>query len=125
MEGAVFPFQQLRQGNAGALRDWLARGGQIDAPLLGAVAETWTPLMLACAEGDATLVRIIIEVGRARPSARVGTKVLASSAPLHVASRYGHLGVAAALLELGAVVDAQDTLGITPLQYAVGNCHLR
>ena len=80
--------------------------------------------MLACAEGDVTLVRAIIEAGGARASASVGTKVLASSAPLHVASRYGHAGAAAVLLELGAVVDARDTIGATPLQYAAGNGHL-
>lgn len=81
--------------------------------------------MLACAEGDVTLVRVIIEVGGARASASVGTKVLASSTPLHVASRYGHAGAAAVLLELGAVVDVRDTIGATPLQYAAGNGHLK
>ena len=125
MDDAVFPYQELRQGNFATLRAWLARGGQIDAPLLSTVAETWTPLMLACAEGDVTLVRAIIEAGGARASARVGTKVLASSTPLHVASRYGHAGTAAVLLELGAVVDVRDTIGATPLQYAAGNGHLK
>ncbi|CAM9601617.1 unnamed protein product, partial [Ascophyllum nodosum] len=81
--------------------------------------------MLACAEGDVRAVRAIIEIGGARASARVGTKVLPSFAPLHVASRYGHAGVAAALLELGAVVDAQDTIGMTPLHYAAVKGHLR
>ncbi|CAM9834734.1 unnamed protein product, partial [Laminaria digitata] len=81
--------------------------------------------MLACAEGDVALVRAIIGVGGARASASVGTKVLASSTPLHVASRYGHAGAAAVLLELGAVVDARDTIGVTPLHYAAGNGHLK
>lgn len=125
MESAVFPFQELRRGDTTPLRAWLAGGGQIDTPLLGPVAETWTPLMLACAEGNTTLVRDIIETGGARASASVGTKVLASSAPLHVASRYGHAGVAAALLELGAVVDVRDSIGLTPLQYAAGSGYLR
>ena len=125
MDDAVFPYKELRQGNSAALRTWLARGGQIDAPLLRSVEETWTPLMLACAEGDSTLVRAIIEAGGARASASVGTKVLASSTPLHVASRYGHAGAVDVLLELGAVVDARDTVGATPLQYAAGNGHLK
>lgn len=81
--------------------------------------------MLACAEGDAALVRLIVEAGGGRASASIGTKVLASSAPLHVASRYGHAGVASALLELGAAVDARDTIGMTPLHYAAGHGHLR
>lgn len=81
--------------------------------------------MLACAEGDLTLVRTFIETGGARASARVGSKVLASTTSLHVASRYGHAGIAASLLELGAVVDARDTIGMTPLQYAAGNGHLK
>lgn len=125
MDDAAFPYQELRQGDSMTLRAWLARGGQIDAPLLRTVAETWTPLMLACAEGDVALVRAIIETGGARASASVGTKVLASSTPLHVASRYGHAGAAAVLLELGAAVDARDTIGATPLQYAAGNGHLK
>lgn len=107
-----------------ALSAWLARGGKIDAPLLGPVAETWTPLMLACAEGDASLVRAIIETGGARASASVGTKVLISLSPLHIASRYGCASVAAILLEFGAVVEARDTIGLTPLHYASGNGHL-
>lgn len=119
------PYQELRRGDTNALRTWIARGGQVDAPLFAAVAETWTPLMLACAEGDLTLVRTFIESGGARASARVGSKVLASSTPLHVASRYGHAGIAAALLELGAVVDARDTIGMMSLQYAAGNGHLK
>lgn len=125
MEVPIFPYQETRRGEILALRDWLARGGQINAPLLRSVAETWTPLTLACAEGDVALARVIVETGGARASASVGTKVLASSAPLHVASRYGHAGVAAVLLELGAVVDARDTIGMTPLHYAAGNGHLR
>lgn len=125
MDSSDCPYQELRQGDTSALSTWIARGGQIDAPLLGAVAETWTPLMLACAEGDLTLVRTFIETGGARAWARVGSKVLASTTPLHVASRYGHAGIAAALLELGAVVDARDTIGMTSLQYAAGNGHLK
>ena len=125
MEDDVFPFGRVRQGDLSEMHAWIDRGGRIDAPLLGAAAETWTPLMLACAEGDVRAVRAIIEIGGARASARVGTKVLPSFAPLHVASRYGHAGVAAALLELGAVVDAQDTIGMTPLHYAAVKGHLR
>lgn len=125
MEVPVFPYQETRRGEVVALRGWLARGGQTNAPLLRSIAETWTPLMLACAEGDVALVRLLVETGGARASASVGTKVLASSAPLHVASRYGHASVASVLLELGAVVDARDTIGMMPLHYAAGNGHLR
>ncbi|CAM9248363.1 unnamed protein product [Pylaiella littoralis] len=125
MEVPVFPYQETRRGEVVALRGWLARGGQINSPLLRSVAETWTPLTLACAEGDVALVRLLVETGGARASASVGTKVLASSAPLHVASRYGHAGVATVLLELGAVVDARDTIGMMPLHYAAGNGHLK
>lgn len=81
--------------------------------------------MLACAEGNLPLVRCIIETGGARPSATISTKVLASSTPLHVASRYGHAGVVGALLELGAVTDARDSLGLTPLMLAAGHGHLK
>ena len=125
MEVSIFPYQEARRGETSTLRAWLIRGGQINAPLLRSVAETWTPLTLACAEGDVALVRLIVETGGARASASVGTKVLASWAPLHVAARYGHAAVAATLLELGATVDVRDTIGLTPLMHAAGNGHLR
>lgn len=126
MAPTAFPYQELRRGaNGSALRSWLAQGGQIDSPILHSVAETWTPLMLACAQGDINLVRTLIDEGSARASASVGSKVLASLAPLHVASRYGHTVVASILLELGAVVDVKDTAGLTPLHYASGNGHLK
>ncbi|CAM9354454.1 unnamed protein product [Scytosiphon promiscuus] len=124
MEAPVFPYQQTRHGDMQALRAWQSKGGNIGEPLLPPVAETWTRLMLACAEGDVRLVRAIIETGGARPSTAISTKVLASSTPLHVASRYGHAGVVGALLELGAAVDARDTLGLTPLMLAAGHGHL-
>ncbi len=41
--------------------------------------------------------------------------------PLHMAARRGHLGVAQALLDLGAALDARDTKGCTPLHRAI-NC---
>ncbi|CAM9528668.1 unnamed protein product [Ectocarpus fasciculatus] len=125
MDAPVFPYQETRAGDFSALRHWLSQGGTIDSPLLRSVAETWTPLALACAEGRVELVRAIVEIGGARPSFSAQTKVLASSSPLHVAARYGHAGVAAVLLELGAVVDARDTFGFTPLCYAAGNGHLK
>lgn len=81
--------------------------------------------MLACAEGNPVVARTIIESGGARASARVGTRVLASPAPLHVAARYGHSIVVTTLLELGVPVDAHDTIGLTPLHYAAGNGHLK
>ncbi|CAM9873479.1 unnamed protein product, partial [Ectocarpus sp. 12 AP-2014] len=125
MDAPIFPYQETRGGDFSALRHWLSQGGTIDAPLLRSVAETWTPLALACAEGRVEVVRAIVEIGGARPSFSAQTKVLASSSPLHVASRYGHAGVAAVLLELGAVVDARDTFGFTPLCYAAGNGHVK
>jgi hemoglobin len=41
--------------------------------------------------------------------------------PLHMAARRGHVGLAQALLECGASLDARDTRGCTPLDRAV-NC---
>lgn len=81
--------------------------------------------MLACAEGDPVVARTIIESGGAQASARVGTRVLASPAPLHVAARYGHSAVVTTLLGLGVAVDARDTIGLTSLHYAAGHGHLR
>lgn len=81
--------------------------------------------MLACAEGDVCSARMIVEDGGARISAQVGTKVLASSAPLHVAARYGHTAVVSALLELGATTDIRDSQGLQPLHFAAGNGHVQ
>lgn len=125
MDATAFPYDRVRQGDTKELRAWLERGGQIDAPILSAEAETWTPLMLACAQGDVRTVRAIIEIGGARASACMETKVLVSSTPLHVACRYGNAAVATTLLELGALVDAHDTIGMTPLHFAAAKGHMR
>jgi NF-kappa-B inhibitor-like protein 2 len=39
-----------------------------------------------------------------------------------MAARRGYLGIASALLDCGAAVDAKDSKGDTPLQRAI-NCH--
>jgi ankyrin repeat protein len=41
--------------------------------------------------------------------------------PLHMAARRGHVGIARALLDCGAAIEARDRKGDTPLQRAV-NC---
>lgn len=124
MDSATFPYQDARWGNINKLKSWVADGGRSDEPLLQYVAETWTPLMFACAEGDEVPVRLIIEAARARASARISTRVLPSLSPLHVAARYGHASVASTLIELGADVCPRDSLGLTPLHYAAAHGHL-
>lgn len=125
MDRTTFPYREVQRGDTNALQAWVARGGQIDAPLLDAIAETWTPLMFACAEGDASVARAIVKYGGARAFARVSTKVLASPAPLHIAARFGHTAVATVLVELGADVGAADNIGMSSLHYAAAHGHLR
>lgn len=121
----IFPYEDARRGNTEAVKSWITRGGRSDAPLLPSVAETWTPLMFACAEGNVALVRSILEVGGARVSGRVNTRVLPNPSPLHVAARYGHGAVTSIIVELGADVNARDKIGLTPVHYAAAHGHAK
>ncbi len=44
---------------------------------------------------------------------------------LHLAARYGHAEVAAALAARGAALDAADSHGFAPLHYAAAHGHLK
>ena len=64
------------------------------------------------------VVRALVRAG-ARVDACDGVK---HCTPLHMAARRGNKGVAEALLDCGASIEARDSLGDTPLRRAV-NCH--
>lgn len=69
------------------------------------------------ARGGASVVRALVQAG-ARVDACDGVKHCTA---LHMAARRGNVEVAEALLDCGADIEAQDSLGDTPLRRAV-NC---
>ncbi len=78
-----------------------------------------TPLMLAAANGHASAVAHLLELG-AKPRLRDER----GRAALHFAAEAGHDSVVRALLDAGADVSAMDEIGDTPLHLAVVAGHL-
>ena len=75
-------------------------------------------LVLAAAEGDATLVAQLLNGG-----AHVNGINVYGATALHVAAYYEHLHVILLLVDSGANVNSIDEDGDTPLHYAgYGNC---
>ena len=70
-----------------------------------------------CCAGGGDVVKALVRAG-ARVDAADGVK---RSTPLHMAARRDNVGVATALLECGADLEARDSLSETPLRRAV-NC---
>ncbi len=68
--------------------------------------------------GGGQIVRLLIERAAARVNAAQGVKRCTA---LHMAARRGYVEVIAALLDVGADIEARDSLGETPLRRAV-NC---
>lgn len=96
----------LRHGEA---VDTLDRGDH--TPLYSVANECGKP-------SGASVARALIAAG-ADVNASRGVK---QCTPLHMAARRGHLGIANALIERGADIEARDSLGETPLRRAV-NCN--
>ncbi|HEV2295061.1 MAG TPA: ankyrin repeat domain-containing protein [Tepidisphaeraceae bacterium] len=83
-----------------------------------------TALHLAARDGDAKLVRDLIDRGAdVNAAVRSGEKRSPEwgSTPLHYAVRDGHIEVAALLIEHGADVNAANDRGVTPLHRAIYN----
>ena len=68
-------------------------------------------------EAGPEIVRALVRAGANVNAAGGVTRATA----LHMAARRGHVGIARALLDFGAALDAQDRKGDTPLQRAI-NC---
>ena len=117
-----FPMEDCRAGKLETVRSWKrCKGGDINAPFR---FEEWTPLQLACAEGDETAVDVLIAAD-ADPNAYVAGTAKAFHSPLHLAARYGHDGVARRLIDAGARVDEADAHGFTPAHIAAASGHAR
>lgn len=75
-----------------------------------------TPLHLAAAHGQPSVVRMLLDHGAHVDATQHGTL----ETPLHKAVREGHLRCVEILIENGADVNARDESGATPLHCAVG-----
>merc|ERR1719440_2294734 len=110
-----FPMEDCRAGRLEAVRTWKrSKGGDINAQFR---FEEWTPLQLACAEGDERAVDVLLQAD-ADPNSYLGGRTRAAHSPLHIAARYGHAGVVEALLAGGADVAAKSARGATPFGLA-------
>ncbi|KAK4153112.1 ankyrin repeat-containing domain protein [Chaetomidium leptoderma] len=76
-----------------------------------------TPLVLAAESGEEAVIKILLHRGGADPTLPNDNM----STALHRASQNGHLSSVEALVEAGAVIDAQKKDGSTPLYWAVVN----
>ncbi len=117
-----FPMEDCRAGNHEAVHAWKrSKGGDINAQFR---FEEWTPLQLACAEGDDTAVDVLLKAG-ADPNSYLGGRTRAAHSPLHIAARYGHDGVVRRLIDAGARVSEADAHGFTPAHLAAASGHAR
>jgi hypothetical protein len=95
----------LRLGTDSNIRD---RGGH--APLYSVANE-------CASEAGPNLVRALVRAGADVNACGGVTRASA----LHMAARRGYVGIAGALLDAGAAIEAKDSKGDTPLQRAI-NC---
>ena len=135
-------FRAIKQDNAGAVRDLLARGFDPNTK-----DERGTPgLYMALQEGSLKVASTLIASAALRPETRTPQdesplmmaafkghleqvrQLIAKGAdvnkpgwtPLHYASTNGHLAVMELLLEEHAFIDAESPNGTTPLMMAAG-----
>lgn len=126
-----------RTGKPDVIRMLVAYGADVNAK------EAWmgeTALMWAAAANNAAAVRMLVELGAvvnarsgtvtypdqkpAEPSNYVGSFVPKGSwTPLMYAARENAIDAAAALIDAGADINAQDPEGVTPLIEAILNLH--
>ncbi|XP_042208914.1 uncharacterized protein LOC121857104 isoform X2 [Homarus americanus] len=104
----------LRKGDKVGVLVYLRNGGDANARnQLG-----WTLLHLACVEGQAQIVEVLLEAG-----ASVNSCTTDMCTPLHRASSHGYSSCVELLLKKNAYVNAQDKSGNTPLHEAARGFH--
>ena len=135
-EGETVLMTAARTGNAAALKWLISYGADVRA------RESWvgeSALMWAAAENHAAAVKLLVEVGadingRSAPSSiprleypRIGLIPAdlprGGWTPLMYAARQGAFEAAAALVEIGADINAADPAGTTPMILAIINGH--
>ena len=104
-------FQAANVGDLAGVEELLAQGGEDLAALVSASHKA-SPLYYAAYGGYLDVVNALIRAGA--PLNVSGE----TSSLLHAAVRKGHHKTAALLLRDGAVVNARDQTGMTPLVYA-------
>lgn len=102
----------VRGGSVEAAALLLDAGVPVDRPSNG-----FTPLLFACFEGTAELVRLFLERG-ADPDARITFAGLRRGTPLMLAARAGQVRMVAALLKHGADPGLRDGEGRTAADLA-------
>ncbi|CAM9391757.1 unnamed protein product [Scytosiphon promiscuus] len=108
----------VRRGDAAGVRAKLAAGATID----DADTKGRTPLMVACASGDARMATLL--VNGVSPPASVAARTIEGWTPLMIASGGGRLGVVKVLLHAGASLhDRDDEFGSNSFMWACGGGH--
>jgi ankyrin repeat protein len=120
----------IKAGDIAAVKRLVAAGVSVNerVPVVGSLDDDYTPLGIAAREGNAHIVRVLLDAG-ADPRSVVG---LMMGTPVHEASYFGHADVVRALTEksqiastLAPELDAQGPYnGLTALHDAVWHGHL-
>jgi ankyrin repeat protein len=87
----------LREGNVDAIKGHIAKGMDVNAPLLGAGTE---PVLVVCEEGHASALALLLSSG-----AKLGVVDDEGASPLFTAAANGHIDVMKLLVEKDAHID--------------------
>ena len=102
-------------GRTAVVGELLSQGVAVDGKQAGT---SWSPLLLACAEGHADIVELLL-----RRNSDVDQSLDDGSTPLMLAATMGHLDVVRLLLRESAHVEARRVDGTSALMVACGNGH--
>jgi serine/threonine-protein phosphatase 6 regulatory ankyrin repeat subunit B len=105
----------VKEGDVERIRE-LAAHTNLDAQY----EQFGTPLMLATAAQDQTVVRLLLDLG-ATPDPHHGPTLMTA---LHIAASNGASNIVETLLDAGASCDARDNQGWTPLMFSIQEKHL-
>lgn len=128
--GALSLLRPIRTGDIGEVERLVMAGAPVNerVPIVGSLVDDYTPLGLAAHEGNADMVRVLLDAG-ADPRRVIG---LMKGTPVHEAAYFGHAAVIKALTADCAragtpapELDAQGPYnGLTALHDAVWHGHM-